>query len=313
MKITWHAAYFGGPNSPWYDLILDEWQKRVNARLAPSSLEIQHHYGGVLGKGPESIDGIKAGTFEITQWYPSHVPTKTPLSELVQVAGWDVDAEKTAAAIYDYLHSPLILDEFAKWDAIPWLPGVMDPRGIICKPVTKTLDDIEGQKVRSSGKLYDLVMLELGSTTVTLSTPECYGAIQTGVLDSVVTGHPSAFTKYAFHEVAKYILDFGFGREAGVITMKKSTFEGLPQKWQDIMLEEAVNMPKAIKDINTNFNADAFSAFEKEGVTITLVSAAEKARIDAIVDGVLSEWEAEKGQVGIELVKLRAELIKKYQ
>lgn len=67
----------------------------------------------------------------------------------------------------------------------------------------KTLDDIEGLKIRTAGDDGE-IFARMGAAVVSVSGGELYEAMQRGVVDAFQFSTPSIDWSYGFHEVVKY-------------------------------------------------------------------------------------------------------------
>jgi TRAP-type mannitol/chloroaromatic compound transport system substrate-binding protein len=72
------------------------------------------------------------------------------------------------------------------------------------KPI-KTLDDLKGLKLRTSGAWAE-VATTLGASTVILPGAEVYPALERGVVDAIEWATPGINLPLGFHKVAKYII-----------------------------------------------------------------------------------------------------------
>lgn len=72
------------------------------------------------------------------------------------------------------------------------------------KPI-KTLDDLKGLKLRTSGAWAE-VATTLGASTVILPGAEVYPALERGVVDAIEWATPGINLPLGFHKVAKYVI-----------------------------------------------------------------------------------------------------------
>ncbi len=315
--IVWDAFYWGSPGSPWLDVISNKWAEAVDAKIKPNTFILNWHYGPTLAKGTETIDGIKAGTFEYTLWYPTYVPEKAPLATL-PMGGFGIleSAEKSVRVMNEYYTSPMIKAEFEPWDALPLFSNALSPQEFIFKPAVKTVADMKGLKMRGPGRNFDILSEKLGMTPVSLSSTETYGGLERGVIDGAGMGYPVSMYKFGLHPIAKYVYRFGVGYSGGVFIAKLSAFNALPREVQEAMLEEATNVPKWLGEIYAEQDAEALAAFKKASVTTTQASGEDLRVIQqamrAIEEQAIQEME-KKGLPAKKAYDFLEELKKKYR
>ena len=73
---------------------------------------------------------------------------------------------------------------------------------IISKTPIRTLSDIRGVNVRSTGGLTASIIRQIGAIPVVMAAAETYAAFQRGVIDAVALGGPD-MAAYRLHETSK--------------------------------------------------------------------------------------------------------------
>jgi len=193
-------AHFMSPKHPMDRFIMRPWSKEL-AELSGGDLTVRIFPGGALGKGPvaqfkRAVDGIADITFGL-QGFTSNLFPRTGLIELPGIA-------KNAALAADKL-----------WDAFPALAPEYKRVKVLAlwanenqvlmtrdKPI-RSVADMKGLKFRVPSKTQSKAIAALGGVPVFMPINRVYNALNTGVIDGVMTG-PSTVLSFKFHEVAKY-------------------------------------------------------------------------------------------------------------
>ena len=124
------------------------------------------------------------------------------------------------------------------------------PQVMFCRPEVASLDDLEGLKIRGSGRMTTLFLEALGAEGVNLAFAETPGALERGVVDCAVTGAGSGYAS-GWWEVSSTLYAIPLGGWDPVVTaMNLDTWESLDAETQ-AMLKEA---------IATEFEAPAWEA-----------------------------------------------------
>jgi TRAP-type C4-dicarboxylate transport system substrate-binding protein len=91
------------------------------------------------------------------------------------------------------------------------------PQVVFCNHEINSLADLEGLKVRASGRMTALLLEALGAEGVNVSFAEVPGALQNGVVDCAVTGAGSGYSA-GWWEVSTHLLPIPLGGWDPVIT-----------------------------------------------------------------------------------------------
>ncbi len=91
------------------------------------------------------------------------------------------------------------------------------PQVVFCNKPIKGLSDLEGLKVRASGRMTAKLLDALGAEGVNVSFSEVPGALQKGVVDCAVTGAGSGYSA-GWWEVSSHLLTLPLGGWDSVVT-----------------------------------------------------------------------------------------------
>lgn len=153
------------------------------------------------------------------------------------------------------------------------------PTAMISKKPVKTLADLKGLKVRSSGAIADMLK-EVGAAPTLIPGAEIYTALQTGVVDAAHWGAASGAYSMKFHEVAKYYIQPNLAFCAtDWVAISKKAWDELPK---DLQLIVDLAFRERAWDRSNEYYLDEMDALNamvtKHGVkVVTMDAEAQKA------------------------------------
>jgi TRAP-type C4-dicarboxylate transport system substrate-binding protein len=123
---------------------------------------------------------------------------------------------------------PMVADIFRdRFNAEVLAIAPYPPQVVFCNAEITSLDDLEGLKVRASGRMTALLLEALGAEGVNVAFSEVPGALQNGVVDCAVTGAGSGYSA-GWWEVSTHLLPIPLGGWDPVVTaMNLDTWNGL--------------------------------------------------------------------------------------
>jgi TRAP-type C4-dicarboxylate transport system substrate-binding protein len=180
------------------------------------------------------------------------------------------------------------------------------PQVVFCNHEISGLADLEGLKVRASGRMTAKLLEALGAEGVNVSFAEVPGALQNGVVDCAVTGAGSGYSA-GWWEVSTHLLPIPLGGWDSVVTaINMDKWNSLSADMQSLISTEIkANFEDAawasaqgalVNDIAClTGNGDCASG-EKRSMTLVEVSDADFARArDILTSEVLPEWAERAG------------------
>lgn len=181
------------------------------------------------------------------------------------------------------------------------------PQVVFCNAPVETLADLEGLKVRGSGRMTSLFLEALGAEGITLAFSEVPGALERGVIDCAITGAGSGYAS-GWYESSTHLMTIPLGGWDPVVTaVNLDKWNSLEPSVQEFLSEQ----------VKTNFEdpawADAAGALQRdiacltgsgecsagEAASMTLVEPSEedKARaLEVLQTTVLPDWADRAGE-----------------
>ncbi len=225
-------AHFMSPKHPMDRFIMRPWSEEI-AKLSGGSMTVRIYPGGALGKGPvaqfkRAVDGVADVTFGLPG-FTSQLFPRTGMIELPGVATSAIDGANKLWNAFDLL-AP-------EWKRVEVLALWVNESSILMtrtKPI-RTIADMKNLKFRVPSKAQGKSIRALGAVPVFMPITRVYNALNTGVIDGVLTG-PSTIRSFKFAEVAKYYTEgLPLGRSPFFLVMNKRSFSKLSKTHQDLV------------------------------------------------------------------------------
>lgn len=143
--------------------------------------------------------------------------------------------------------------------------------------------DLAGLKMRAAGKMTEAAFQAAGASTVSMTSPQTYSAMQLGLLDGVSTSS-STFGSYRLYEVAKYYnspVNYSILYTIEPIAISMKTWRKLTPAQQKIMT-----------DVGHSLELQAFEAAKADDQRVTKLFADHGAKIHAMTEGEWNQWQA---------------------
>lgn len=280
--------------------VIEKLNEEVSA-ATNGELTVRGYHGGELGAGPpEQYVRAVQGVADITWGLPGYTSSqfeKTMIAELPNAIPLEMPGYEALWRAYE----SNLKDEFpgtkplALWTSEPNIFIMKDHE--IRKP-----SDLEGLKVRVAGATAGEVAEALGATPVQMPINQVYNALQTGLIDGVITG-ASTLSDFKLDEVANsYTLGANLGRLTFFTVMTQSKYDGLSDD-QKAAIDAAAGEPLS-ESAETAWNATADAALKAareagDNVMIDLSEEEAQAFEDAVANVVNAYVERVNGEAAL--------------
>lgn len=267
--------------------------EKLNADLSGATggaLTVRGYHGGELGAGPvEQYVRAVQGVADITWGLPGYTSSqfgKTMIVEMPEAIPLDMPGHEALWRAFDE-----IVAEFPGTKVLGlW---TSEPAIFIMKDhVIRAPADLAGLKVRVAGATAAEVATALGATPVQMPINQVYNALQTGLIDGVITG-ASTLSDFKLDEVANsYTVGANLGRLTFFAVMNQAKYDSLPADQQAAI--DAASGPGLSKNAEDAWQAAADAALEAAAATgdntIVELSAEEVAAFTAAVAAVTDKY-----------------------
>jgi TRAP-type mannitol/chloroaromatic compound transport system substrate-binding protein len=233
----WRMASHGIVGTTDYKLC-EIFRDYVN-KLAKGKLEIQLFGAGILFPTYDTFDNVANGVIEMGAAGSVYWTGKDPGFLLTSRPGCPLNTFAEASYIEEKIEW-FIEKLYAKF-GIKYL-GILQTAPVneqlLCTVPIRSLKDIKGKKIRSSG-IGAQFYRALGATTVSVSGPEIYTALQTKNVDAAEWKCWDDNLKLGYNEVVKYVVEPGLHNAAYgcmPIFVNPAKWKKLPQNLKDIIM-----------------------------------------------------------------------------
>jgi TRAP-type C4-dicarboxylate transport system substrate-binding protein len=225
-------AHFMSPRHPMDRFLMRPWTEQI-AKATNNALTVRIYPGGALGKGPvaqfkRAVDGIADVTFGL----PGFTSKIFPRTGVIELPGVAKDAVAAANQLWDAF--PLLAPE---WRRVEVLALWTNERQTLLtkKKAVRSIADLKDMKIRVPSKTQGITLKALGAVPVFMPINRVYNALNTGVIDGVMTG-PSTIGSFKFDEVAKYFTTgMPLGRSPFFLVMNRDTWKKQSDAHKDII------------------------------------------------------------------------------
>lgn len=217
----------------------DVWLDRIEAACG-GRVEIERYYGETLVKGMDAWMSVQTGVADTAWCAMGYWPGQTPLTEVMLLPFLPFKNANQASGIYWKLYEkfPEMQQEYSMvkplmlFTAAPYLLLTTEKAGQV-----KTLEDLEGMKIRALGGGQTDALKALGATPMMRPFPDVYMDMDKGVLDGTITPI-GACEIFNFHEVGKYMTHITIALAPMSVQMSLEKFNSLPSDIQDAIMSE---------------------------------------------------------------------------
>lgn len=294
----------GGFIANYSEKMFDEIKKKTGGKI-----QVESHYGGELAQGfNEAYQLVIQGMADIGFITPIEIPGQFGLNSLIVFSDWNVRSRRGQVWTEIYNKFPEIRDE---WKKVKVLSLAANSEGSLGSRIPlRTLEDCKGRKYVGAGEILSKKLAALGFVPVTVSPPDTFMSIQTGLVEGVnMTWY--YWRDFGLHQIMPYVTRVPLSQYpyAWVINLEK--WNKLPpdiQKTINDMFETgyfAKMWDDMLWAVDESIRAEAAS---KYGATIIELSADETAKWEKLVDGVAEKMATELEAKGLPAKKVLEEI-----
>ena len=265
------------------------WAELVN-KLAGDEVQIEFRAGGTLMPGTEVFDATETGSIEAAGDWPGYWAGRNPafsplatttslfngvdyLNWIQQWGGWDLYQEIYGQYNMVYLPYGITNNE----------------SGFMGRTPIESLADLEGKRLRLSGRDQGRVLEQLGGSQVNLAGGEIYQAIERGVVDAGEFSTPGVDFNAGFSEVAEHWSVPGWHQSASVfgVMINQDAWDALSEETQEKLKIAADATMAWSLAWSERGSTEGTENFIEAGVQINPLSDEELARIQDITNEVI--------------------------
>lgn len=236
-KVNWRLVTHAMPGTE-QQKIAEEFAETVKT-LSGGDFVISVYPAGVLFPVFETFDNVQNGLVNAAMVYSAYWPGKDPLFNFTTQPGSPLSTYAEGAYLVEKLE-PWFEKLYAK-HRITYLGHAMvsplNEQLMSVVPID-SVDKIEGLRIRASG-IGGQYYRALGATTVSLSAPDIYTALQTKSIEAAEWTFWDENMRMGFHEVVNYVLDPALQNgtcEYFPLVVNTRNWDALSQDHKDIVI-----------------------------------------------------------------------------
>jgi TRAP-type C4-dicarboxylate transport system substrate-binding protein len=202
------------------------WAEKITA-ASNGTLNVDVRDGFALATFGNVIDRVSNDVIQIGFSMQGIIGNRFPLTEVAAIPFEADNAVQSSVALWRVYASggPLA----AEYKGLrPLGLGTFPMNALHYAKKPKTLDNLDGLKVRAASKSQGEWISHLGGAPISLDAPELYSALQRGTIDATLQAW-SAFGPLHLAEVTFYHLDVGFGTSTIMLFMAQKKYDALPE------------------------------------------------------------------------------------
>ncbi|MFO7931007.1 MAG: TRAP transporter substrate-binding protein [Thermodesulfobacteriota bacterium] len=257
-------------------------------------IKITVHSGGSLGfEGEELLKAVSDASVPMSDILMGVVSGSEEIFGLSTypriVTSYEEARELYEAAL------PYYEDACEKWNqkllyAAPWPPS-----GLFTKERVDSIEDIDGLKTRTYDKNGAKFLRKAGGSPQSMPWGEVYSALNTGLIDSVLTSATSG-KDGKFWEVLDHFTNINFAYPLNMVTINLDYWNSMSEDQQKAVLRAARETQKAQWEASRQSNRESLEAIEENGIQITEVSDEFGEELDEIAEEIFQEFKSDAGE-----------------
>lgn len=252
-KYKWRMQCHWPPGLVYYPLFYEGFCNRVR-EASDGEIDITPLPPGAIVPTKDVFEAVGRGLFECAFLWPAYWVGKVPVAGHFngQLFTWD-NFEEMLLFFNEMGAMKIIQEAYAEHNLYPLFPpqatsGVT----LYSKKPIRTIDDLKGYKVRSTG-IPASVFKKAGATPVFFPGAELYQALQTGVCEGAHWGPVSGGWAMKFQEVCKYIVRPNLAKVSnGEVFFNINVWNKLPSDVK-LLLEKCAMENSALMQAWTNY------------------------------------------------------------
>ncbi|MCC5856708.1 MAG: C4-dicarboxylate TRAP transporter substrate-binding protein [Ectothiorhodospiraceae bacterium] len=201
-------------------------------------------------------DGIADIGYLLTAYFPSEYAHTNLIAEAAMqmqlygdaVRGREGPAYVGAMLEYIFFNCPECHDEYAQQQQVFTGLASSSNYGLHCNAPVRTLEELQGKRVRAAGSQWSRWANEFGATPVTMSGNEALEALRQGIVDCVIISTPDLANLGIIEATTDTTIDVPGGVFAGaaITSVNRDTWQSLDDNQRGALLRAAAHISAEI-------------------------------------------------------------------
>lgn len=256
-------------------------------------IKIKYFHSAQLFDGYGELQAVSRGDADIVNMTAVYPSGSVPALNIFTLPFMFQDTKHLRRAMEAGLLDLGVRQELAdKHNAVILGAGPWDPYEFYSKrgPINNA-DDIKGKVWATTGAGDARAIQLLGGSPTGMPSSELYLAFDRGVIDATPRPLLTGMGRNLY-EVSKYVSLATFGIDISLLTINRQKWESIPADLKEIILKAAKQRDEEQYQRVDAFVDNALAQYEKHGVKINRVSAAEIENMKQITAPAVQEWKA---------------------
>lgn len=248
-------------------LFLDEIEVQSKGQIKVSAF-----WSDTLVTGPETLKAISDGVVDMGFINANFYPKALPFSNAITLNVFGPTTGEATVALYQELYRdvPGLKDEFKRYKQKPVYFFATDCNSLASVKPLNDLSQFRGMKARASSRWKLADFEAMGATPVSIAWAECYMALQTGTVETILTSVESQH-RGRLYEVGPYlwVWDKMWLGVPYIITINEKKFNKLDKELQEAILRAGeIASQKFAKKYNSDLQEE-IAAMEAAGTKVS--------------------------------------------
>jgi len=252
--------------------------------------------GGAITTGPTAVDDVTTGAVDLTWTLTGNTPGRFPLLSFVEfVDHFDSGMEATMTIWGMLYESETFRNEFRDYKLFNIY--TTETGEIYTIDEVRRPADLAGMPLRAASPLSQRMMVAFGAVTVGMAMPDVYDNLERGVIVGLGTS-PSAIPTYNLNEIVNHgTVGLNLYVTPQIMMMSWRAWAQL-SPWQQYIFDSLSGLELSLISAQyyDDLAADALRGIE--GMSLNVLTAAERAEFDAVSQNVIAEYKAEVDALG---------------
>ncbi|MBM3646335.1 MAG: C4-dicarboxylate ABC transporter substrate-binding protein [Alphaproteobacteria bacterium] len=287
-EVRWKLAAWGKPRAATQNI--ETLRKFMDERTG-GKFKIQIGYES-FGQPKELLDLLKVGSLEMTNICASYHPEKLPVYSALDLPFLPIQDTSVQEKVHLAFHNhPLVLKEFASWNAIPYLSALLPNNEFVGRgKAPKTVDDFKGMRVRALAGI-GAAMRKIGAVPTSVDATEVYTSLERGTVDAAAFPSTYAHQSYRTYEVGKwYTANMALGSVGCPTLIHVDRWNSLPPQYKALFEEARPLAHAAVKKAYAEADDKNIPLFKKKLEFLTYSASDLAAFRKAGGEPVWEEW-----------------------
>jgi TRAP-type C4-dicarboxylate transport system substrate-binding protein len=280
-------------------LFLDEIEKQTQGRI-----KIQSFWSNTLVSGNELLKACSDGIADMVFINANFYPKAMPYGNTFMLVPFGPQKGEDVVACYQEAYDtvPALKDEYARHNMIPVYFFATDNNSFTSRKPIGSVEELKGQKARASSRWALAAFKSIGATAVSVPWADCYMALQSGTVDTILTSVESQH-RGRLYEVGPYlwVWDKMWLGTPYIISINAKKFKKLSKDDQEAIVRAG---KIASEQFAKTFNADTeaeIADMAKKGTTVTHATEQDYAAWMALpaIEENVKTWLAEAEAAGL--------------